>query len=140
MAHPKSKCSRRLLITSKPAVAAPSRLDANLIMEVERARYRQPEFSDSHWANLLLASYRAACQNSHTGLIPVLEDILRTFCVNAKAAKRKAAEYEAKGAPLPTWIKLPPPDRWHDVCREIQHRGILFSPTGDFLGLARDGD
>lgn len=115
-------------------------LDVALIMEVERARYRQNEFSDSHWANLLLATYRAICPNGHTPLVAALEDILRTFCQSAKAAKAKAAEYEAQGAPLPSWIKLHASENWAETCKAIQTRGIKFGPNGEFLCLLGDGD
>lgn len=123
-----------------PLPSKPHPLDVALIMEVERARYRQKEFSDSHWANLLLATYRSICPSGHTPLVAAIEDILRMFCQSAKAAKERAAEYEAKGAPLPSWINLPTSDKWVDTCKKIQTNGIKFGPNGEFLCLLGDGD
>ena len=125
-----------------PAAPAPvvSCLDVSLVMAVEQARYRQTEFSDSHWANLLLASYRSACERGPGPLVAALADILQIFCRNSTAAKAKAADYAARGCPLPSWIKLPANPQWRATCRTIQSRGIKFGPNGEFLCLLGDGD
>jgi hypothetical protein len=132
---------RRTAVRKAPdAAVSGGRLDVSLVIAVEQARYRQCEYSDSHWANLLLIAYRQVAEGGTVVLQSAIEDILRVFCVSAKAAKARAEEYVRQGAPIPQWIRLRPSPTWSETCRTIHSRGIKFGPRGEFLCLLGDGD
>ena len=102
--------------------------DVSLVIAAESAKFRQKDFSDCHWATLLLLDYKASCYTKETyekdkksGWInghamkysSALEMVLRMY-VNqgATSAKKLAKKLESEGEKFPPWMKLPTPDKW----------------------------
>lgn len=102
--------------------------DRDLVMRAEAAKFRQPDFSDTHWATLLLIDYKASSYTEETygkdkaaGRVnpwrmrtsSALELVLRCYVNQGPTAARKlASALEAEGEQLPSWMKLPTTSEW----------------------------